>query len=352
MSPTTAVDKSDQEEDVQFDEKAYESGGDARLCPGCGHNPITSALKQAAYELQIPPEELNVVGGIGCSGKTIAEVESYAIHTLHGCATPVAIGANLANPDQTTAVISGDGDSWAIGAGKAVALMRTNLDMVYICENNGTYGLTKGQFSPTTEEDSPNKYGQTSGIPPVDGVNIALSSGATFVAKGFSANRQLLVEQIKAGILHDGLAYIDVMSPCVKFNDHDGSHHSYKYGAQHQEQLPDFSMVNVEEYYPDEEEMDTDKLTVENFGQRFRLQFENIEEHPEYDPTDKLNAQNLWNKKREQGKIPLGLLYVNEDRAPHHERYYDEGDTHLVDQDPENMRPSEDEFDEILDQYS
>jgi len=351
MNPTTAAEPEENAQ-TQFEEDDYESGGDARLCPGCGHNPITSALKQAAYELQISPERLNVVGGIGCSGKTIAEVESYAIHTLHGCATPVAIGANLANPDQVTTVISGDGDSWAIGAGKAVALMRTNLDMLYICENNGTYGLTKGQFSPTTEEDSPNKYGETSGIPPVDGVNIAISSGATFVAKGFSANRNLLVEQIKAGILHDGLAYLDVLSPCVKFNDHDGSHHSYKYGAQHQEQLPDFSMVNIEEYYPDEKEMDSDKLTVENFGQRFRLKFENIEEHPEYEPTNKLKALELWNRKKEEGKIPLGLLYVNEEREPHHSRFYDEGDDYLVEQDPDAMRPDRDEFDQILNQFA
>lgn len=353
MSPTTVDEEKTQQTEPQPDieRDEYESGGDARLCPGCGHNAITSAVKQAAFELQIEQNNLNIVGGIGCSGKTIAEIESYAIHTLHGCAGPVATGATLANPDQTTIMISGDGDSWAIGAGKAVALMRTNLDMVYICENNGTYGLTKGQFSPTTEEDSPNKYGQTSGIPPVDGVNIALSCGVSFVAKGFSASKKLLIEQIKAGILHDGLAYIDVLSPCVKFNDHEGSHHSYQYGAQHKEELPNFSMVNIEDYYPDEVQMDTKKLTNENFNDRYQLKFERVEDQPDYDPQDKLNAMSLWNTKRKEGKIPLGILYMDETIKSHEERYYDEGEEPLAKRDPDELRPDREQFKQIMDQF-
>ncbi len=353
MNPTTV--ETDAEEEVEpgtgRSPAEYDSGGDARLCPGCGHNPITAAIKRAAAELAIEQENLNIVGGIGCSGKTIAEIESYAIHTLHGCGSPVAIGAGLANPDQTTIMISGDGDSWAIGAGKAVALMRTNMDMVYICENNGTYGLTKGQFSPTTEEDSPNKYGQTSGIPPVDGVNIAISGGATFVAKGFSANRELLVEQIKAGILHEGLAYIDVMSPCVKFGDHEGSHHSYKYGAQHKEELPEFSMVDIEDFYPDEKQAQTEKLSVENFSDRYQIKFERMEDHPNYEPNNKQKAMSLWNQKREEGVIPLGILYMDESEKAHHERYYDEDDKYVVDREPEELRPDEEEFERILDQF-
>lgn len=334
-----------------FERPDYESGGDARLCPGCGHNPITASIKQASYELQLPPERLNVIGGIGCSGKTIAEVESYAIHTLHGCASPVAIGAQLTNPDQTNILVSGDGDSWAIGAGKAVALMRTNIDMVYICENNGTYGLTKGQFSPTTEEDSPNKYGETSDIPPVDGVNIAISSGATFVAKAFSANRKMLSEVIKAGILHDGLAYIDVMSPCVKFNDHEGSKHSYAYGAKNSEELPEFSMVDIEDYYPADWEVGKEKLTVDNFNQRFQLKFERMEDHPEYDPSDRLKAMELWNRKREQEIIPLGILYLNEEESPHRRRYFDEDEPSIVERSPDELRPDREQFEEIISQF-
>lgn len=347
----TEDEKQSSESEEEFTKETYDSGGDARLCPGCGHNPITSAIKEAVYQLQIAPNELNVFGGIGCSGKTMAEIESFAIHTLHGCVSPVAIGSQLANPDQKHVVISGDGDSWAIGAGKMVALLRTNLDMVYICENNGTYGLTKGQFSPTTEEDSPNKYGETTGIPEVDGVQMALSGGATYVAKGFSASRKLLVKQIKAGILHDGLAYIDVLSPCVKFNDHEGSHHSYKYGAQHKEELPDFSVVDKEPDYPSDDYLEEDKLTVENFGDRFHLQFDRIKEHPDYDPKDRLQAMKLWNEYREKDEIPLGLLYVDEDRQSHHERYYEEGEKPISQLSTDELRPDKEELDQLLEQF-
>jgi 2-oxoglutarate ferredoxin oxidoreductase subunit beta len=328
----------------------YESGGDAKLCPGCGHNAITSAVKTAVADLKIQPNNLNVVGGIGCSGKTIAEIKANSIHTLHGCAAPVAIGANLANPDQTNILISGDGDSWAIGAGKMQALLRTNLDMVYICENNGTYGLTKGQLSPTTDEDSVGHDGKAPGIPPVDGVGASVMGGATYVANAFSAKRNQLVELIKAGILHDGLAYIDVMSPCVTFNDHDGSHHSYQWGAMHSTELPDLEVINIEDDYPSEDELDT-PITFEEFGQRFSLKFEDLDENPDYNPEDKQQALDMWTTYKEKDDIPLGLVYINEERKPHHERYYGDDEENLSDLGPGDLRPSEDHFKEILDQY-
>ncbi|MFB6355033.1 MAG: thiamine pyrophosphate-dependent enzyme [bacterium] len=329
----------------------YESGGDAKLCPGCGHNAITSAVKSAVSELSIPPNELNVVGGIGCSGKTIAEINANSIHTLHGCASPVAIGANLANPDQTNILISGDGDSWAIGAGKMIALLRTNLDMVYICENNGTYGLTKGQLSPTTDEDSPGHDGKAPGIPPVDGVGTAVMSGASYVAKSFSAKRNQLVEQIKAGILHDGLAYIDVLSPCVTFNDHEGSHHSYKWGQLHSTDLPDLEVIDIEDDYPSEDELET-PITFEEFGHRFGLQFDSLDEDDDYDPTDKNQAVNTWNEYKDEQEIPLGLIYINEDREPHHKRYYGDEDDPIAHLEPGDIRPPQDEFDQIVDRYT
>jgi len=328
----------------------YESGGDAKLCPGCGHNAITSAVKAAVHDLQIAPNNLNVIGGIGCSGKTIAEINANSIHTLHGCASPVAIGSSLANPDQTTILISGDGDSWAIGAGKMQALLRTNLDMVYICENNGTYGLTKGQLSPTTEEESIGHSGQAPGIPPVDGVGASVMGGATFVANAFSAKRNQLVELIKAGILHDGLAYIDVLSPCVTFNDHDGSHHSYKWGQQHATELPDLEVIDIEDDYPSEDELDT-PITFEEFGQRFSLKFEDLDENPDYNPEDKQQALTMWTRHKEQEDIPLGLVYINEDRRPHHERYYEDGEANIAHLDSEQLRPSEEHFSQILDRY-
>ncbi len=328
----------------------YETDGDAKLCPGCGHNAITSAIKAAVAELEIPPPKLNVVGGIGCSGKTIAEINANSIHTLHGCASPVAIGAGLTNPDQTTVLVSGDGDSWAIGAGKMISLFRTNMDMVYICENNGTYGLTKGQLSPTTEEGSPNHDGRLPTESPVDGVGVAMMAGASFVANGFSAKRNLLVEQIKAGILHDGLAYIDVLSPCVTFNDHGESHHSYEYGAAQSRELPDFEVLNFEDDYPSDDELST-PITFEEFGGRFGLQFDNLEEDPDYDPTNVTQALSTWNEYKVKDEIPLGIIYLDEQSSPHHDVYYEEGDKALVDLEPEEMRPPEDHFDQIMDQF-
>lgn len=328
----------------------FESGNDARLCPGCGHNAITSAVKAAVADLQIPPNELNVIGGIGCSGKTIAEINANAIHTLHGCAPPVAMGSNVANPDQTHVLISGDGDSWAIGAGKMVALMRSNADILHICENNGTYGLTKGQLSPTTGKDSPNHYGQVPNQSPVDGIGVALMGGATFVAKGFSAKRNLLVEQIKAGILHDGLAYLDVISPCVTFNDHEGSEHSYQYGQSHASDLPDFSVVQLEEDYPSEEELD-EPITFEEFGRRFGLEFRHLDRDPDYDPTDLNGAVRMWNDHKAREEIPLGILYIDEGPPPLHETYYGPGDEYIARLEAEQLRPSREEFEAIVDRY-
>lgn len=345
MSPLVA-----EKEPDELEREDYETDGDAKLCPGCGHNAITSAVKAAVAELEIPPQKLNVVGGIGCSGKTIAEINANSIHTLHGCASPVAIGAGLTNPDQTNILISGDGDSWAIGAGKMIALLRTNLDMVYICENNGTYGLTKGQLSPTTQEGSPNHDGRMPTEGPVDGVATAMTAGASFVANGFSAKRNLLVEQIKAGILHDGLAYIDVMSPCVTFNDHEESSHSYDYGAKQSRDLPDFEVVDFEDDYPDEDELDA-PITFEEYGSRFGLQFDDLAEDPDYDPSNLNQAISTWNDYKVKDEIPLGILYLNEHSSPHEDVYYDEDDKALVDLEPEEMRPDEDDFEVIMDQF-
>ncbi len=344
---SSTVDEAAREE---LTRKDFESGNDARLCPGCGHNAITSALKAAVADLDIPPRKLNVIGGIGCSGKTIAEIKANSIHTLHGCAPPVAMGSNVANPDQTHVLISGDGDSWAIGAGKMVALMRSNADILHICENNGTYGLTKGQISPTTGKDSPNHYGQVPNQAPVDGVGVALMGGATFVAKGFSAKRNLLVEQIKAGILHDGIAYLDVISPCVTFNDHEGSQHSYDYGQSHGDDLPAFSVVKLEDDYPSEEELD-EPITFEEFGRRFGLEFRNLDEDPEYDPTDLTGALKMWNAQKAKERIPLGILYVDEGPVPLHETYYEPGETPVAQLDAEDLRPPEEEFEAIVDKY-
>lgn len=340
----------DAETNQELSRQDYESGGDARLCPGCGHNAITSAIKTAVADLGIKPKNLNVVGGIGCSGKSIAEIKANSIHTLHGCASPVAMGAQLTNPDQTTITISGDGDSWAIGAGKMIATLRSNIDILHICENNGTYGLTKGQLSPTTEEGSPNHSGQYPDQKPVDGVGVALMGGATFVAKGFSARRNLLVEQIKAGILHDGIAYLDVLSPCVTFNDHAESKHSYDYGKDHSSDLPDFSVVDFEDDYPNEDELD-EPITFDEFGKRFSLKFKDLQDDPDYDPKDLQQAVSVWKEYRSKDKTPLGIIYIDEESPALHEKYYDEDESYLAELGEGDIRPPEEDFQKIVDQF-
>lgn len=345
MSSTTT-----EKEQSELSREDYESGGDPRLCPGCGHNAITSAIKNAVADLNILPKNLNVIGGIGCSGKSIAEIKSNAIHTLHGCAPPVAMGAQITNPDQTNIIISGDGDSWAIGAGKMIALLRSNSDVLHICENNGTYGLTKGQLSPTTEEGSPNHKGRYPDQKPVDGVGVALMGGATFVAKGFSARRNLLVEQIKAGILHDGMAYLDIMSPCVTFNDHQESKHSYDYGSDHASDLPDFSVVDFEDDYPTEEELD-EPITFDEFGQRFSLKFKHLDDDPDYDPRDVNQAVKTWKEYRSRNETPLGIIYIDEESPALHEKYYSSNDSYLANLSADDVRPPEEDFEAIVDQF-
>lgn len=345
MSPTAS-----ETAEKDLTRQDYESGGDPRLCPGCGHNAITAAIKMAAADLNIEPKNLNIIGGIGCSGKSIAEIKSNAIHTLHGCAPPVAMGAQITNPDQTNIIISGDGDSWAIGAGKMIAMLRSNVDVLHICENNGTYGLTKGQLSPTTEEGSPNHDGRYPDQKPVDGVGVALMGGATFVGKAFSAKRNNLVEQIKAGILHDGMAYLDVLSPCVTFNDHEESKHSYDYGASHTSDLPDFDVVDFEDDYPSEDQLDH-PITFEEFGHKFSLKFKNLDEDPDYNPEDIQHATNVWKKYRSADETPLGIIYIDEESPALHEKYYANEGEYLRNLDQDELRPSEEDFGKIVDQF-
>ena len=337
-------------EEQEYTADDYHTGQSARLCPGCGHTHIVAALKTALAELNIPPRKLNLIAGIGCSGKTVAEVKSNGLHTLHGCAAPAAMGAQVANPEQTNIVLSGDGDSWAIGAGKMIAMLRTNFDSLYICMNNGTYGLTRGQLSPTTQPDSPTQWGLTSDIPPVDGIGLAMLGGATMVARSFSAKRELLIEQIKAGILHEGLAYLEVFSPCVTFMDHEGSHHSYKYAQEHFTRFPKFSVMDIEADYPSEEDIDAE---LDGEGQKqMGLKFEYLDDMPEYDPTDLNQALQVWEKYWTQmGIIPIGLFYINEEQKSHHSRYYEQDKQPVALRDPGEVRPSEPDFETILQQF-
>jgi len=220
--------------DVGLTVRDYE-GSMSTLCAGCGHDSITAGLIRALWELSIPPHMIAKMSGIGCSSKTPTYFVggAHGFNSAHGRMPAIATGANAANKDLTYIGISGDGDSLSIGLGHLCHAIRRNLNMLYVIENNGVYGLTKGQFSASADVGSKSKKGEANLMSPIDPVQLALSIGATFVARSFSGDKEHLVPILKAGLAHRGLALIDVISPCVTFNDHEGSTRSYIYTRQH-----------------------------------------------------------------------------------------------------------------------
>ncbi|MEO7362223.1 MAG: 2-oxoacid:ferredoxin oxidoreductase subunit beta, partial [Gemmatimonadaceae bacterium] len=213
-----------------FTVRDYE-GAMSTLCAGCGHDSVTAALVHAFWELDLPPHRAAKMSGIGCSSKTTAYFmrQSHGFNSVHGRMPSVTSGANAANRDLTYIGISGDGDSLSIGLGQLSHAIRRNVNMLYVIDNNGVYGLTKGQFSASADIGSTSKKGEANVQPPIDPVLLALTLGATFVARSFSGDKTQLVPIIKAGLKHNGLALIDIISPCVTFNDHEGSTKSYKF---------------------------------------------------------------------------------------------------------------------------
>lgn len=220
-------------------------GGKTTLCAGCGHNAITERIIDAMYEMGIQPENVAKLSGIGCSSKSPAYFASRAhgFNSVHGRMPSVATGVALANQKLMLIGISGDGDTASIGIGQFVHLMRRNLPIIYIIEDNGVYGLTKGQFSATADLGSKLKTGVINDLPPIDTCALAIQLGATFVARSFSGDKKQLSNLLKAAIAHRGTVMLDVISPCVTFNDHEGSTKSYKYSKDHEEQIQEVGFV-------------------------------------------------------------------------------------------------------------
>src|SRR6516164_6720723 len=220
-------------------------GSMSTLCAGCGHDSITAAIVRAFYELDTPPHMVAKLSGIGCSSKTPTYFLSgaHGFNSAHGRMPAIATGAAAANRDITYIGVSGDGDSLSIGLGQMAHAIRRNVNMLYVIENNGVYGLTKGQFSASADIGSKSKKGEANTQSPIDPVMLALSIGATFVARSFSGDKAQLVPILKAGIRHRGFALIDVISPCVTFNDHEGSTKSYLYTRKHQQTVVDADFV-------------------------------------------------------------------------------------------------------------
>jgi len=284
-------------------------GGKTTLCAGCGHNAISERIIEAMYEMGVEPELVIKPSGIGCSSKTPAYFlnRSHSFNAVHGRMPSVATGAMLANRRLVCIGVSGDGDTASIGIGQFVHLMRRNLPIIYIIEDNGVYGLTKGQFSATADLGSKLKSGVLNDLPPIDTCALAIQLGATFVGRSFSGDKRQLSAMLKAAIAHKGTVMLDVVSPCVTFNDHEGSTKSYKYVKEHEETLQEVSFVpHFEEISVEYDAGTTVDVTMHEGS---HLQLRNLEE--DYDPTDKIRAIMRLTEAHDNGEVLTGVFYVN-----------------------------------------
>ena len=287
------------------------------LCAGCGHDSISAAIIQACWELNVEPHRVAKLSGIGCSSKTPDYFlgQSHGFNTVHGRMPSVLTGANLANRELLYLGVSGDGDSASIGMGQFVHAMRRGVNMVYIVENNGVYGLTKGQFSATADEGSMSKKGVKNTDSPIDLIGLALQLGATYVARSFSGDKKQLVPLIKGAILHQGAAFLDVISPCVAFNNHAGSTKSYEYVREHNDAVNRLDVIPTrEEISVDYEPGETIEV-AQHDGSTLRLH----KLHSHYNPCDHIAATNYVQQHHAKGEVVTGLLYVDPEPSDLHE---------------------------------
>jgi 2-oxoglutarate/2-oxoacid ferredoxin oxidoreductase subunit beta len=293
-----------------YTHRDYE-GSVSTLCAGCGHDSISAAIIEACFRLDIEPHRVAKLSGIGCSSKTPTYFlgNSHGFNSVHGRMPSVLTGANLANRDLIYLGVSGDGDSASIGLGQFAHALRRGVNMVYIVENNGVYGLTKGQFSATADRGSKSKRGLTNTDNAIDLVALALQVGATFVARSFSGDKEQLVPLIKAAIEHEGAAFLDVISPCVAFNNHAGSTKSFDYVREHNEAVNRLDFFTgrapiAVSYKPGElevvEQHDGSKLVLKKVA-------------ADYDPHDRVGAMTFLAKHAAMGQVVTGLLFVERD---------------------------------------
>ncbi len=278
------------------------------LCVGCGHDVITRQITQALYEMGVDPRMVGKMSGIGCSSKTTAYFadRGHGFNAVHGRMPAIATGAALVNPQLLYIGVSGDGDTASIGAGQFVHLLRRNVPMIYIVENNGVYGLTKGQFSATADLGSQLKTGVVNDLPAIDLCALAIELGCGYVARSFSGDMKQLVALIKGAIAHRGTALLDVISPCVTFNNHDASTKSYKWAKDHEEAIQEIGFVP----YFEEIKVDYDPGTTQDVelhdGSHIRLK----KLRADYDATDKNAAFALLHEAQQKNEFLTGLMYV------------------------------------------
>ena len=287
-------------------------GSKTTLCAGCGHNAISERIIEACFDLGVDAKKVLKLSGIGCSSKSPAYFlsQSHGFNSVHGRMPSVATGALLANKTMAAIGVSGDGDTGAIGIGQFVHLMRRNLPMVYIIEDNGCYGLTKGQFSPTADVGSTLKNGVVNDLPPIDTCILAIELGATFVARSFSGDKKQLSALLKAALSHKGTAMLDVLSPCVTFNDHEGSTKSYSYVKDHEEPLADVSFVPFFEDITIEHEEGTTREVALHDGSKIVLK----KLDRDYDPTNKAEAMQGAARDGRSGRVRDGAALHRPDQ--------------------------------------
>jgi 2-oxoglutarate ferredoxin oxidoreductase subunit beta len=284
-------------------------GGKTNLCAGCGHNAISERIIDAFFDMGLKPERVMKLSGIGCSSKSPAFFmnRSHGFNSVHGRMPAVATGALLGNHTMKAIGVSGDGDTVSIGMGQFVHLLRRNLPMIYIIENNGVYGLTKGQFSATADLGSKLKTGVINDLPPIDTCTLAIELGATFIGRSFSGDKKQLLAMMKAAIAHKGTVLLDVISPCVTFNDHEGSTKSYKYMQEHEEAISEVGFVpHFEDITVDYDPGSTYDVEMHD-GSHLRLR----KLHEDYNPTDRIHAVRALMESQQKGEILTGVFYVD-----------------------------------------
>ena len=323
-------------------------GSMSTLCAGCGHDSITAALIRAIWELSLPPHMIGKLSGIGCSSKTPAYFVNgaHGFNSAHGRMAPIATGANAANREMTYIGISGDGDSLSIGMGHLCHAIRRNVRMLYVIENNGVYGLTKGQFSASADVGSKSKRKEPNLMAPIDPVTLGLSLGATFIARSFSGDKEQLVPILKAGLAHRGFALVDVISPCVTFNDHEGSTKSYRHVRNQAVQATETDLVApASEILASIGQNGAVSVTMHDGS---RLWFKGVP--PDYDPKDREKVFSFLQERQGKGEIVTGLLYIDETVPDMHEMSQTR-DTALTQVPYEKLCPGAKALDELQEDF-
>ena len=323
-------------------------GAKSTLCAGCGHNAITERIIEAFWEMGVEPWGLMKFSGIGCSAKTPAYFmsASHGVNAVHGRAAPVATGAILANSTTPAIIVTGDGDTASIGLGHYLHMLRRNVPLVYVIEDNGVYALTKGQFSATADYGSKLKSGVINDTEPVDCCLLAIEMGATFVARSFSGDKRQLLSILKAGIAHRGLAVIDVISPCVSFNDHEGSTRSYQYMKDHDEPLHEVDFIPS--FVDLDVEFDEGATTDVEMYDGSRLRLKKLDRH--YNPTDALAAVRAIHESRVSHEVLTGILYLDQESPTLLEKLRMVPEP-LATLPEHRVRPSRAVLDRIVDEY-